>query len=126
MFCGNDLSEGTDFFSLFNIRMTCYLKCSWKCLAFRFLDLKSELKYSQIFYFYILIRSVNYVILFITSYAACRFDEVKERIPDSRENTLIHLSNLFNPFNLFHSFLAEVCFVDSPGLKPYLGFFVSL
>lgn len=48
-----------------------------------------------------------------------KFDEVKERIPDSRENTLIHLSNLFNPFNLFHSFLAEIKY-DHQVLLDYL------
>ncbi|KAF8012444.1 hypothetical protein BT93_I0567 [Corymbia citriodora subsp. variegata] len=46
-------------------------------------------------------------------------DEVKERIPDSQENILIHLSNLFNPFNLFHSFLAQIKY-DHQVLLDYL------
>ncbi|XP_056169761.1 uncharacterized protein LOC115686581 isoform X1 [Syzygium oleosum] len=48
-----------------------------------------------------------------------KFDEVKGRIPDSQENILIHLSNLFNPLNLFHSFLAEIKY-DHQVLLDYL------
>ncbi|XP_030546404.1 uncharacterized protein LOC115752392 [Rhodamnia argentea] len=48
-----------------------------------------------------------------------KFDEVKGRTPDSQENILMHLSNLFNPLNLFHSFLAEIKY-DHQVLLDYL------
>lgn len=57
-----------------------------------------------------------------------RLHKEREVFEDAKDDTLFHVSNLFNPIRLFHLFLLEASFghLDPPSLPLIIAYILEL